>query len=78
MHPSPTRLATPLPRWWHGGAVRAGAGRWPLMLLRLHWSKSSVSWDRGGHMWGVMAKNPRMCVAVKIFVHKQYIVHWVI
>ena len=59
------------------GAVRAGS-RQPLMLLRLHWSKSSVSWDRGGHMWGVMAKNPRMCVAVKIFVHKQYIVHWVI
>ena len=61
--------------------VARGGGpsrRRPLMLLRLHWSKSSVSWDRGGHMWGVMAKNPRMCVAVKTFVHEQYIVHWVI
>ena len=27
---------------------------------------------------GVKAQNPRMCVAVMIFVHEQYIVHGVI
>ena len=29
-------------------------------------------------MWGVKAPNPRMCVAVKMFLHEQYFVHWVI